>query len=357
MNRRTFTKTLSAGIGLSLLPYADLMAAAPAAAIHRPKFPRRLNRPKRLQKGDTIALVCPASAITEEQLQKSVTNLEGLGFKVIYSNNILARNGYLAGTDQQRADDLNRFFADPQVSGIWCVRGGYGCARMLHLLDYKSIKKNPKVLVGYSDVTALHQALVRYGKLICYHGPVASSSFQEYAVSQMQAVLMQSQERLVIPYATQNEAAAAEDSTYKRYVIRSGVAEGRLVGGNLSLLTSLIGTPYELDLKKTIVFLEDIGEKPYRLDRMLTQLLLHGRLHKAAGIVLGVFRACESKNPDKSLSLSATLKDRLYSLGIPVLYGWSLGHIAHNCTLPIGVKARLDANAQTLTLVERGVDM
>jgi len=305
-----------------------------------------MKKPARLQSGDTVALITPGSPITQEKLGKSLANLKALGLKAKYNPNILAKHGYLAGTDKQRLADIHSAFADQSVKAIWCIRGGYGCPRLLPKLDFKLIKKNPKILIGYSDVTALLNAIYEKTKMVSFHGPMTASDFTPFAVEHLKAVLMNARSNWVIdPTVLENE----------QYSIRSGTATGTLVGGNLSLLSALAGTPYDTCFKNKIVFIEEIGEKPYRIDRMLTQLRQGTDFKKAAAIILGVFESCEAKETDLSLSLKETLTDRLYDLGIPVYYGFPTGHISDQCTLPIGGKAHFDAGSGKLTLINAAV--
>ena len=225
--------------------------------------------------------------------------------------------------------------------------------RILPMLDYDIIRANPKVLIGYSDVTALLHGIFLETGLVCFHGPVGASNFTDYTTKQVTDVLMTPKVNQVIPFPKENLSKA--DPAYQPYVIQSGKATGQLIGGNLTLVTSLMGTPYELDLKDKLVFLEDIGEKPYRLDRMFTQLLLAGKLQDAVGIVLGVFSDCEAGVNDNSLTLREMMEDRLTNLGIPVVYGMSFGHIGNNFTIPMGINATIDTKQKTLTLLETAV--
>lgn len=311
-------------------------------------------KPDRLKKGDTIGLIAPGSPVTEEKLSKAITNIENLGFHVHHTKNILAQKGYLAGTDQQRLDDLHFMFNNPKINGIWCIRGGYGCGRLLPEIDYSLIQKNPKPLIGFSDATALLQALFSKTGLIGFHGPVAVSEFTDYTSRQIQAVLMEPESPLTIKNAPENNKK--EEAAFHTKVISPGKAKGQIAGGNLALIAALAGTQYQLDAKGKIIFLEDTGEKPYRIDRMLTQLLQACNLEKASGIALGIFDDCEANESDDSLTLMETLEDRLGGLGIPVIYGLSFGHIDHQFTFPIGVKAELDTEKQTITLLETAVN-
>jgi len=315
-----------------------------------------LIKPARLRKGDLIGLAAPGSFISDKELQESVSNLEKLGFRVFYTENILARHGYLAGTDAQRADDLHLLFSNKEVKGIMCARGGYGCSRILPLLDYELIRRNPKVLIGYSDITALCYGIFNNTGLTCFHGPVAISTFNDFSVFYFNQVLVDPQPGLLLASAVNTDP---QKENYSIVPIRSGKASGQLAGGNLSIVVSLIGTPYDIDYTGKIVFLEEIGEEPYRIDRMLTQMIEAGKFNKAAGIALGIFDKCEpkEKNPEFnfSFSLMEVLIDRLYNLGIPVIYGLSFGHITNKFTLPVGINAELDVDNHTLRLLDQAV--
>lgn len=337
----------------SLLRHLALLPLAPALALWPNAQPLKSRKPKRLRHGDTIGLITPGSYIDDAGLQKTVTNVEGLGFKVKLSKNIRAERGFNAGTDQQRLDDLHAMFSDDQVQGIWCARGGYGCSRLLPMIDYKLIKKNPKVFIGYSDVTALHQAFYKKVGLISFHGPVGASDFNEYTLRQFVAVVMEGRAPLTIPLAGANAGMSASESPAA--MLFRGTARGTLAGGNISLLAALCGTDFELEPENKLLFLEEIGEKPYRIDRMLTQLRQSTRMEKAAGFALGIFNDCEADEGDRSLSLEATLRDQLLPYKKPTVYGLPFGHIQQMCTLPIGIEAELNADFKTLTLTESAV--
>jgi muramoyltetrapeptide carboxypeptidase len=339
MDRRQFNRKMIQS--LSAVP--GLIIPAPLLSFNNEK---KMKKPARLQKGDTVALITPGSPITQEKLDKTLANLKMLGLKAKYNPSIMARHGYLAGPDEQRISDIHEFFADKTVKAIWCIRGGYGCPRLLPKLDFKLIKRNPKILIGYSDVTALLAAILEKTKMISFHGPMTASTFTPFALAHLKAVLMEGRSKWLI------DPALFENGQYS---IRSGTASGPLVGGNLSLLSALVGTPYEICYKNKIVFIEEIGEKPYRIDRMLTQLRQGSDLKEAAAIVLGVFESCEAKKEDASLSLKETLTDRLYDLGIPVYYGFPVGHISDQCTLPIGGEAHFDGATGKLTLLGASV--
>lgn len=304
--------------------------------------------PARLKAGDTIGIISPGSAASEAQLADGIAQVKALGFKVKLGKNLGKQYGYVGGTDAERVADLHAMFADTSVAGIWCIRGGYGCTRILSALDYQLIKKNPKALIGYSDITALLQAIYMETGLIGFHGPNAQPKMEPYTLASFKQVLMTSAATQPIP----KYVLTAEDSYAPVKMLKPGKATGRLAGGNLSLLAAMCGTRYGLDARDKIVLLEDIGEKPYRIDRMLTQLLEGSRLAEAAGILIGQFKNCEAKDLTTSLSLADCLMDRLGKLDLPILTGFSFGHVAHQCTLAIGALARLDADAGQLELLE-----
>lgn len=355
-NRRRFLQKSSAA-SLSGLLFSNFppSMSAPAAM-----------KPPRLSEGDTIGLITPSHYASEEQLRKTIANMEQLGFRVRYTPNMLVRKGYLGGTDAQRADDINRMFADDGIAGIMCVTGGYGTTRLLSYLDYDIIRQNPKPLIGFSDITGLLYGIHSQTGLVGFHGPVGDSDYNEFTTRYFRNVLMEPQSELLYE---QPQGLTAEElvplylegkdvsiSQPERVLLSPGTAEGSLVGGNLTLVTSLCGTAYDVDMRDKIVFLEDVGEAPYRIDRMLTQLLLSpDKLSAAAGVVLGLFTNCEAEDEETSFSLAQVLQDRLASLNIPVLYGIHFGHIRRNATLPFGTRARLDADAKSVSLVEAAV--
>ena len=348
MNRRIFSKRIAAIIPLIGFPFIGFTKHSSIT------FSKRIIKPRRLKPGDTIGLITPASPITEEQLDKAIQNIEALGFKLAYNRRrLLARKGYLAGKDIVRADEINRMFDNKDIDGIWCIRGGYGVTRMLDMLNYKVIRQNPKPLIGYSDVTALHQAIFKKTGLVCFHGPVGASEFTSYTQKYITQVISETNAPFKIEASPQNEVM--ENRVYNSYVINDGIAEGRLIGGNLTLVSSLVGTPYDISYKDKLVFLEDVGEKPYRIDRMLTQMLSAGKFDKVKGIILGVFYNCEASESENSLTLAEMFEDRLGALNIPVIYGMSFGHISNQFTLPLGINARLNTTDKTLTLLEAAV--
>lgn len=346
MKRKDFITTTAA---------AGLFAALPSSTIGRSSREIETIKPKRLTKGDTVGLISPGGFIAEKELSESILNLENLGFKVQPGEAVLGKHGYLGGNDKQRADDVNKMFTDEKINGIFCSRGGYGCSRILPLLDYNLIKNNPKALIGYSDITALFYGIYSQTSLVGFHGPVGISTFNEYSVNLFNDVLMSPKKETVLQNADETNTAPE----YQKEIVRSGTAEGILVGGNLSIMVSLIGTPYDVDSKDKIYFIEEVSEEPYRIDRMLTQMIQAGKFDNAAGIALGVFSKCHPRESisgiGNSFSLMEVIYDRLFDLGIPVVYGMSFGHITNKMTLPVGIQAKLNVDEFTLTLLESAV--
>ena len=354
MNRRAFAK-LIAVIATSA---ATQSAALPIAA----QRSRRLIKPAALKLGDLVGLIAPSGVMDDATIEKSVNNLESFGFKVKVSDNIRAARGGYAGTVAQRLSDLHGMFQDRDIKAIWAARGGSGCTALLPHIQYDLIRRNPKILIGYSDITALHLAIYRHAGLVTFHGPVAPSTPTDYAVTQMQAVLMDPRPQTEIFMSIENERKAAEQPEFQLRTFRHGVATGRLIGGNLSVLTALIGTPFSAAIEHHLLFLEDVHEPPYRIDRMLTQLQQsvgsrgeRDGLKHAAGIMLGVFSRINATEGSRSLTLNEVLDDHFGASPIPAVYGYSFGHIPDQFTLPIGVSARLDTASQTLTLLEAAV--
>ena len=315
---------------------------------------KKIIKPKRIKPGDTVGIVAPGSYITEKELEETIQNLKMLGMKPYYTNNVLKKHGYLGGTDKERVADLHEMFSNPEVDWIIAARGGYGCTRILPMLDYDLIRNNPKVLMGYSDITALLYAIFAQTGLVTFHGPVGVSTFNDFSVNYVKKVLFDAESGILLK--SHEEVFNNEKIPY---TVRSGKVRGQLVGGNLSLAVAVIGTKYDVDYSGKIVFLEEIGEEPYRIDRMLTQMIEAGKFEKAAGIALGKFIDCEvdKEKPEfeNSLTLSEVIYDRLFNLGIPVAYGLSFGHITNKFVLPFGIMAEFDAGERTITLLESAV--
>ena len=275
--------------------------------------------------------------------------LKRLGFKVRLGRAVSQRYGYLAGTDRERTRDLENAFLDPAIKGIFCTRGGYGTSRLLEHFDLRLAHRHPKVLLGFSDITVLHLALQSIG-IVSFWGPMpaASTGLNGFSASWLSRAIMQQAPLGRVPLDCQSPAG----------VLRKGKAAGRLTGGTITLLAASLGTAYEVQTKGRIVFLEEINEEPYRIDRMLTQLLAAGKLSDAAGIVLGIFQDCAPRlfTGKDGLSLEKMFADRLRPLGIPIFSGLAIGHMADQVTLPYGVTARIDAGKCVLEILEPGVN-
>ncbi len=312
---------------------------------------KKLIKPKRIKQGDTIGVIAPSSGLPAEDFDKAVQNLSDLGFKIKIGKYARARNGFLAGTDKERIEDLHWAFSDSEIKAVWCVRGGYGASRILPAIDYNLIRKNPKIFIGYSDITAPHLAIFQNTGLVTFHGPVGTSNYSDYTKNHVLNPLMNPTEKYKIELSEYNKTQPS--NLFKTEIITKGKASGELIGGNLSLLSAMAGTPFALkNLKGKILFIEDIGEQPYRVDRMLTQIRQSVDLKSLSGIALGVFEDCNPRDPKTSQSLIEVLKDRLGDLGIPVIYGLSFGHIRDQFTLPLGIKAELDTHNATMTFLE-----
>jgi len=315
-----------------------------------------LTRPKRLEPGDTIGIVAPASAPPDpKNLDRAVPVLQKSGFRVKLAPNVRRRWGFLAGSDRERAGDLMRMFTDRRVKAIVCLRGGYGTARLLPLLDYQAIRSNPKILVGYSDITSLHCALLTKANLISFHGPMLNSDFVHKT---MPPFTLESFVRVLSePIVPGSISQGYRSKTIK--ALRHGVARGQLIGGNLSLLCTTIGTPWQPPFRGRILFFEDVGEQPYRFDRMLTHLLNCGLLQQVAGIAIGINQDCADPKARRAKEYRQTLEDvlneRLLPLKVPIVMGLPFGHVPQNATLPVGARALLDGNHGDLFVTEAAV--
>ena len=297
-----------------------------------------LQRPPLLSDGARVALVAPAGPLRgEPDLQRAMENVRSFGWDPIVSSNALARDGYFAGGDAQRAGELNRAFADDGIDGIWCLRGGYGTMRILDALDYDALLRRPKPVIGYSDITALHAALAVRSGITSFHGPTARAELTPFSRDSLRLAVVEGDDPCGVATGAQT--------------LRSGRAKGRLAGGNLALLAALVGTPYAPRLAECILVLEDIDEAVYRVDRMLRQLLLSGMLDGVRAIAFGACTNCPEAADDGARRLEDVIGEVADVLAVPALSGIPVGHIADQWTVPLGVHAVLDADARTLTVV------
>ena len=305
--------------------------------------------PKRLKVGDTIGLIAPGYAINDQILEETKMTLAQLGFKTYHTPRILGRHGYFSNEDEQRAADINLMFGKPEIDAVLCVRGGYGCTRILEALDYDLIAQHPKILLGFSDITALLNSIHHKTGLVTFHGPVGSTMNDTYSIQYIKELLVNAAEELVIKNPVLSNSLL-KNPEYERYTISRGKARGKLAGGSLTLINALIGTPYEIDFTDKIVCIEDVEEAPYRIDRLLTQLISGRTFSKAAAIVFGVCAGCNETTNPNSFSLKEVILDRIKPLNIPAVYGMSFGHIKHNFSFPIGHYAELSTEKMELKI-------
>ncbi len=329
---------------LTLCGLSAIATQIPSASIATANSPSIL-KPPRLKVGDTVGLINPSSPIEGEDIEYAQKELASLGLKVKLGTHLLDEYGYLAGQDADRAADVNAMFADRAVQGILTMRGGWGCSRILPLLDYELIRSNPKIIMGYSDITSLLLAIYARSGIITFHGPVATSDWNPFSVNYVQRILLDAE-----PVRMQNPPLKSPQT------ITGGTARGQLVGGNLSVLAAMVGSAYLPDWENKILFVEEIGEDIYRVDRMLTQLKLAGILDKISGFIFAECIRCEAGEGDEaSLTLTQVLSDLIRPLRIPAWYGSAIGHIRDKFTVPVGVEVEIDATQGTIQLLEPAV--
>lgn len=311
------------------------------------KGERKLIKPRALNQGDSIGVIAPASPCYEkDKIQLGIRALEEMGFRVKLGRSCLSRYGYLAGQDVIRAYDINDMFKDDTIDGIICLRGGYGTPRILNKIDYEIIRKNPKVYVGYSDITATHIAINQLSGLVTFHGPMVTvemaDEFDDFSKKSLLDFIMGDEDNKRL----RNPKGENVSCFY------GGRCEGTLIGGNLTLICATIGTAYEIDTKGKVLFIEDTKEEPYKIDRMLTQLNLAGKLEDCEGIIIGDWNECTAEHPNKSLSLEQVLEDIIRPLKKPTIYNFRAGHCKPQITLPMGVRVFMDAYKGEITLKE-----
>lgn len=349
LSRRSFLKS---GFILGAIPYAA------AASIKKNDSLPLLTRPPALKPGDTIGLITPASPLFEGQRTyiEAREKMQALGFKVKSGKNIFKKQGYLAGTIAERVADIHDMFADAEVRAIISIRGGYGSVQLLPHLNYQLISRNPKIFLGYSDITSLLIGLHQMTGLVTFHGPVAVSTFTDFSRKYFFETLCENK-----PVGEIEDAPFQSNlqTSNRIWTYRAGIAEGKLIGGNLTLLQATLGTPYEFDSDNAILFIEEVGEEPYDLDRLLTHLKLAGKFNRCKGVL---FDNLESVKPaeykpafESTLSVEEIIDDIFKDFDFPVCVGFSIGHIKDKPTLPIGVKALLDAQRGRLSLLETAV--
>ncbi len=339
-NRRHFLKAAGMMAAAGILSPTNALATAFA-----PDLPKL--KPAALKQGDTVAITSPAGAVWDAAQVETFSNiLKGFGFKIILGKTLTEKFGYFAGTDELRANELNMFFADQTIKGIFCMKGGWGCARLLDKLDYKSIENNPKVLIGFSDITTLLIAITAKTGLVTFQGPVGNSGWNTWTSEAFKSVVMNAS----VPHPFINPGT--EDPIV---TINPGKATGELIGGNLTVITSLMGSMYLPDWKNKILFLEEVKEEPYSIDRMLTQLKLCGVLDYISGFVFGKCAKCLAEEPQKAFTFHEVILQHLKPLAIPAFYGAMIGHIENKLTVPLGINATINADKGSISLEEAAV--
>lgn len=340
MHRKWFLKLLSMGSIGATISYDNEASAF-----------TKLLKPKRLQRGDTIGLLSPASRLPRRSQYHHISQqIRKLGYNVKVGDHARNQYGYLAGTDEERAEDINTMFADDSIDAIIPFRGGWGSNRILPLLDYDAIRQNPKILVGFSDITSLLLSIYAKTGLVTFHGPVGKSDWTEYTRDHFQKVLSAQQ-----PVTLKSPEKGLFRGLDYFSVITPGRAKGRLLGGNLSVLTAMIGSDYLPDWDNNILFLEDVGENIYRIDRMLTQLKLSGILDRISGFIFGQCTNCERANT-YGLTLRQVFDDHIRPLNIPAFSGAMFGHLSNMVTLPVGLPAEMDARSGTIRIPEAATE-
>jgi muramoyltetrapeptide carboxypeptidase len=335
---------LTTGLIISHIPLTNASTKAPGAVL----------KPPRLQAGDTVGLINPAGA-TFHPVDVTVVEetLAALGLGMKAGEHLLDRYGYLAGEDKARAKDVNNMFADPDVSALLSLRGGWGCNRLLDLLDYEAISRNPKILMGYSDITSLLLAINAKTSLVTFHGPVGISTWNQYSTNFVKKLLFNAEAfSMENPRDTGDNLAQVSDRVI---TITGGKAKGRLLGGNLSVLTSMVGSDYLPNFEGSILFLEEINEDIFRVDRMLTQLKLAGILGRISGFIFGKCKECNPGEGFGSLTLEEVFADHIEPLGIPAWSGTMIGHMDKKFTIPLGIEAEIDADKGIISLQEPAV--
>lgn len=346
-SRRHFLKTLAATTTTSVF----FSSSKPGNTASLP-----LLKPAHLKPGSVVGIVSPAGATFEpDDLDIVQDAVKALGLVPKLSRHLLARYGYLAGQDKDRAADLNQMFADPEVAAILPIRGGWGCSRILPYLDYERIRQNPKIIVGFSDITALTLAISARTGMITFHGPNGLTSWKTKQTEYFRRVLFARE-----PVTFQNLKDGDDEDRlmqvkYRIRTINPGIAKGRLIGGNLSVISGIVGSPYLPDLTGAILFLEETNENIYRIDRMMTHLKIAGVFDKLAGFIFGQCPECSPGADYGSLTLEEVIFDHIKPLGIPAWSGAMIGHIEPILTLPIGLQVEIDARVGTIRMLEPAV--
>lgn len=344
MHRRHF---LTAAIAASLLP---LLSSQPGQAL------TDVIKPPRLREGDRVAIISPASAtFLQEQIDIVVDAVRGLGLEPVLMPHVQARYGSLAGTDDQRAADINRSFADPSIAALLPITGGWGSSRVLPLLDYETIRTNPKILVGFSDITSLLLGIHAQTGLVTFHGPNGLTAWRADQTEPFRQVLYAGEALTFRNQQAGEDRDRLMNTRFRLQTITPGRAEGRLIGGNLTVLSGIVGSPYLPNLDGAILFLEDVGEETYRIDRLMTHLRLAGVFDQLAGFIFGQCVRCNPSGGYGSLTLEEIVWSHIEPLGIPAWYGAMIGHIEPMLTLPIGTRVAVESDRGIIQMLEPAV--
>jgi len=311
----------------------------------------RIIKPKKLQKGDLIGVISPASTPDDlSKIENGVNYLEKLGYRVAVAKNVGKERGYLAGEDSERLEDFHTMFSDKEVKAVFTLRGGYGSTRLLDKVNYNLIRQNPKIFVGYSDINALQLAILKMSGLVTFIGPMVATDFSG-AIDKFAEEIFWN-----VLTSTKKIGKLTNPRNEKFFILCKGRGEGRIVGGNLSILTSLLGTEYFPNFKDSILILEEVNEAPYRIDRMLNQLKLAKVFRQSKGVLLGRFVDCyETDVSKKTLSLNEVISDYLTTLKKPVIYNVKHGHVSDTITIPLGVKCKINSSRGFIEILESGV--
>ncbi len=311
----------------------------------------KMLKPSPLKPNDMVGIISPATSVSDpDDIARAIEIVERLNLRYRFGKYLLKGSGYKTRTIEERLDDLHSMFANPEIRAIFCIRGGYGSSQLLDKIDYNLISINPKIFVGYSDITALHIAFQKFANLVTFHGPVLISAFTKFTFDSFRQILFAQQ---VYRKITNPEESGGLRNSFPIRTINSGRTEGRLIGGNLSIITSLLGTPYQYDYENSILLIEDVGEQPYRIDRMLNQLRLAGVLEKINGIAFGRCDDCiNTTTPIWDFSLGEVLDYYLKPLKKPAFYGLLFGHTSNQVTVPLGIQAAFDSTNGIIELIE-----
>jgi len=335
-----------------------LFSAAVAAGSGGPAGSPALLKPKHLQPGDTVALITPSTYVSSpDALQLARHTVEYLGLKWKLGRNAGKRMGYLGGTVEERVSDLHDAFTDPEVKAVFCTRGGYGAAMLLDRIDFALIRSHVKIFTGFSDITALHLGLHQQSGMVTFHGPTVLADFSDYTLEHFRRALFDPRPLGVLRNPPEERPIRPK---HPLRTLIGGQGSGPLTGGNLTLISTTMGTPWEIQTDGKLLFLEDVDEQPYSMDRMLTQLRLAGKFRHIRGLILGECHDCAAREfkPafESTFSLGEVYDNILGELKVPVLAGLTIGHTEDQLTLPLGVRATLDADAGTLTVEEEALD-